>query len=87
MEHTDVLVSAISGGGLAALLAKYVITKAIGDLKQVSEKVIHINQSLAEVSVRLEAIADHDTAIKEHAKRIAYIEGSFFDDRRTPIHS
>lgn len=87
MEHADVLISAISGGALTALLAKYVITKALGDLGQLSDKVIHINQSLAGVSVRLEKLSEHDTTIKEHAKRIAYIEGAFYDDRRTQAPS
>ncbi len=87
MEHADVLISAISGGALTALLAKYVISKTLADLNQIAEKVIHINQSLATMAVRLEKLEDHETSIKEHASRIARIEGFFYDDRRQVIHS
>lgn len=87
MEHADMLVSALSGSAIAAVLAKYLISKALGDLDSLAVKVIHISQILTAISVRLEKLEDHDATIKDHAKRIAHIEGYFFDERRTSIHS
>jgi hypothetical protein len=83
VEHADVVVSAICGGAFTALLAKYVVMKALHDLTELYDKVTHINQNLAAISVHLEKLSEHDTTIKEHAKRIAYIEGAFYDDRRS----
>jgi hypothetical protein len=87
MEHVDMFVSAISGSAIAAVLARYLISKALGDLDTLGVKVIHISQILTAISVRLEKLEEHDANIKDHAKRIAHIEGYFFDERRPTIHS
>lgn len=80
----DILVASLSGCALAVAVARYAILKALHDLEELSHKIINISEMLAGVSVRLEMLNEHDTVIKEHAKKIAFFEGILKHDYRTP---
>lgn len=72
--HMDVLASAGFGCGLAIVMARYLIMRALGDLDDLSKRVIHISENLAALAVRIEMLAEHDLTLKEHTKKIAYFE-------------
>lgn len=80
----DILVASLSGCALAVAVARYAIMRALHELEDLSQKVMNISEMLAGISVRLEMLTEHDTVIKEHAKKIAFFEGSLKHDYRTP---
>ncbi len=73
-RHLDAALSAFAGCSLAAFLAKWAIMTALSDLKALSRKVASISEHLAEISVRLEKLGEHDSVLKEHTIKIAQIE-------------
>lgn len=73
LEHTDII-AGLAGTGLAGILAKWAITRALKDLENVCNKVTEIYQQLAVISVKLEKLIDHEKLLKEHSKKIAHLE-------------
>jgi hypothetical protein len=71
----DAFASALGGCGLALAVARFFILRALGDLDDLSTKVHHISENLAAIAVRMEQLAEHDSSIREHAKKLAYLEG------------
>lgn len=73
--NIEAFVSALGGCGMATACASYTIGRALADVRRLGDKVQTISESLSAISVRLEKIVEHDTTLKEHAKKIAYFEG------------
>lgn len=72
----DIALSAIGGASAVAVVAKWAINRALGDLDKLSSAVGGIRENLAAVAVRLEDLARHAELLKEHDRKIAYFEGS-----------
>lgn len=73
-EHLPLIISGLGGCGASAFIAKWAITKALADLAKLHDKVNHINETLAAISVRLENLAGLEEEILEHSKRLAYLD-------------
>ena len=73
-EHLPAILSGLGGCVASAIIAKWVITKALADLSKLTEKVNHINETLAAIAVRLETLSGLEEEISEQSKKVAYLE-------------
>ncbi len=74
--HLDQLFSALGGCGVAAMVGKYAVARALGDLDRVVAQVGEISKTLAAILVRLERINEHDSSLKELQKLVYSMEAS-----------
>ncbi len=79
-DYTKISSYLLIGGGTALVIAKYAITKALSNLDSVVEKAVKIDREFSAFSVHLdvclEMIKEHDMILKDHAKKLAYLEGA-----------
>lgn len=74
--ETELILSAAGGASFVAAVAKWAVGRALGDLDKLRLAVAELQTTLAAVAVRLEAIAQHDTILQDHSKKLAFFEGA-----------
>lgn len=77
MEPQVLTTMAGLGGGCALTyaIASWAIKKALADLSELVDKIHEIDKAMAAMFVHLNSIAEHDIVLKEHAAKIAFLEG------------
>ena len=70
------IIGILGGAGISAVIAKWAITNALSDLERLSNRVVSICEQIGAMAVRLESISLHSEQLREHSRKIAYIEGA-----------
>ncbi len=76
----DLILGAAGGGGVVAAVAKWAIEKALADLGKLTSATNELQTKIAEISVRLEKLAEHDTVLKDLTAKV-YEMSAIHDDR------
>lgn len=73
-DHIQVIVSTLTGGGIAALLFRYFITKILKDISTALESINELAKELTTVAVKLERIDQDIVMLHDHDRKIARLE-------------
>ncbi len=73
MDNLQTALSALGGGGIALIIAKWAISRALADLYLLRDKVGEIDKGLAEIAVQVREIGKHREILDQHTEKIAQL--------------
>ncbi len=68
-------IAGIGGSGITVMVCRWFFNKFTSDFSKLVDKVTVISEQMAVAIVHIKKIAEHETIIKEHEKKFAYLEG------------
>ncbi len=74
----ETAMSALGGCSVAFAVAKFAITKAVGDISSLGNKLGEVKETLAEIGVYIEKIKDIEKVVIEQGKQLARFEAGGF---------